>query len=375
MKKTAWILIILLIIVAIFAFYRKDNKVVGDNIKIGIAVGLTGYAANWGEGETKAIALAYDEYKDRLPNVEFITENTKSDGLGTVNAIKKLVEIDKVQAIIGPTWGDSFQGGYPIATQAQVPVITPSAAFESLEKGSRTSFMFSTWWPQAKEAKTIIDHMKASGVKKIAILHDQDAFNTSFGDLFKSVAEQETQNTLVSERIVVPVGTTDFRTNIAKIGAFKPDTLLVLLQDTSAVGPLMKQLKEQNVKIAVYSTTSAENEDNIKKFPGLFNGLVYSFPAYSEDAAYQKIKEAFVKKYGTGVVEGPAFVNAYNAAKALFEALLIGIQSGQELSQAIQSLKTTGIGVSELSFDQGGQIQNANFKMKKIENDSFIDLN
>ena len=95
MKKTAWILIILLIIVAIFAFYRKDNKVVGDNIKIGIAVGLTGYAANWGEGETKAIALAYDEYKDRLPNVEFITENTKSDGLGTVNAIKKLVEIAK----------------------------------------------------------------------------------------------------------------------------------------------------------------------------------------------------------------------------------------------------------------------------------------
>ena len=130
-----WIGAVVIVIIAwwFLANYQKP-EVATTPIKIGLAVGLTGYAANWGEGEVKAIELALDKYRGQISDpVELIIEDTKSEGLDTVNATKKLIDVDKGVAIIGPTWGDSFQGGYPLAEQAHVAVISSSAALEAVE--------------------------------------------------------------------------------------------------------------------------------------------------------------------------------------------------------------------------------------------------
>lgn len=373
MKKTIWIIIVLIVIVVLLVIFngkKEDDGVV----KIGLAVAQTGFASNWGEGEVNTVMMVYEEYKDKLPEIKFVIENTESDGLGTVNAIKKLVEIDKVDVIIGPTWGDSFQGGYQISNKAKIPVISPSAAFETLETGFRTKYMYSTWWLQKGEAKVIGQDLKNYNRNKIVFVHDQDSFNTNFGILFVEALNKEWPGYFSIEKIEIPIGTNDFRTTIAKIKSMEVNGLIILTQDTSSIGPFMKQLKEQGMEyLPVYSTTATENEDHLKKFPGMFDGIRYTFPDFIDDENYIKAREMLKKKYGESVAEGPSFVTTYNASKVLFEILSSGARTSEEITDALKDIKIKGvIGVDELQFDQDGQIKDTKFIIKTIENNKFV---
>jgi branched-chain amino acid transport system substrate-binding protein len=351
---------------AILFFGRTPSEV--GSIKVGLAVGLSGYAANWGEGEVRAVELAYEAYKERLPRVELIIEDTKSDGLGTVNAMQKLIQSDRVVAVIGPTWGDSFQGGYPLAESAQVVVISPSAALEAVEHKSDFSFLFSTWWPQRLEADAIINDMHARGVQKVCVVHDHDPFNTIFSTFIIE------QSKLATARFEVGMGTADFRTDIAKIKKQGCDTIFAAFQDTSAIGPFMSQLKEQDVTVQVYSSTSAQNEENLQKFPGSFDGLLYSFPDYATDPAYRELQTELHTKYGEDAVEGPAFVNAYNAASMLFAVLVDGARTGEEIRLALSKKHLSAIGTEDLYFNEQGQIGDISFVIKTVRNNAFVEL-
>lgn len=220
MHRKIGIGILILVIIWLIVFVvRKEPETDNGVFKIGVASGLTGYAANWGTGEVNVIRLLVEEHQNDLPYIiDVIVEDTKVTGLGTVNAFKKLVDFDAVDVIIGPTWGDSFQGGYPIAEKAEIPVISPSAAFESLGDANPYPFAFSTWWPQPQEAQALVDHMKERGITAVHVLHDADAFNTKFTDIFIEHAEG---GELLATRSSVPIGTNDFRTEITKLKIIK----------------------------------------------------------------------------------------------------------------------------------------------------------
>ncbi len=374
MKKVTSIIIILIILVGgYFLLNKKPDVSQAQPIKIGVAVSLTGYAGNWGEGEVKAIQLALDDYKSKISQpIELIIEDTKATDIGTVDAVKKLIEIDHVQAIIGPTWGDSFQGALPIAEKAQVTMLTPSAAIEAIPQ--RYTYLFSTWWPEDAEIKTLTDHVVKSGITRIAVVNDQDPFDSNFADRFIAKLNTLGKKDLVGTRIVVPVGSKDFRTNIAKIKADKSTAVFIQLQDTSLMGPFMKQLQEQNLKIAVYGTPDAENVDNITKFPGYFDGILYAFPSYAQDPSYAVLLGKLKAKYGADASQGPSFVNAYNAGTMMFEVLKNGSRTGTEIRDALNKVHVPGVGSKDLSFNAQGQIVDVTFIMKTIQNNQFMVL-
>ena len=361
-------MIVVLLGIAIFATRNKTPK---DAIKIGVAVDLSGYAANWGEGEVKATQLALDEYKNNINQpVELIIENTKGTDVGTVDAVKKLIEIDHAQAIVGPTWADSYQGAMPIAESAKVTMITPSAAIETIQNKDKFSYFFSTWWPEASEIKTLITHMTTSGVTRIALVNDQDPFDIQLVDNL-SASINASGKIAVTSRNTVSIATKDFRTVIAKIKTSKPDAVFIQVTDTSTMGPFMKQLKEQNVNIKVYATPDAENVDNITKFPNAFDGILYAFPSYAQDPSYSDLVTRLKTKYGADASQGPSFVNAYNAATMLFEVLKGGARTGTEIRDALSKVNVAGVGSKNLSFNPQGQLQDVTFIMKTIINNQF----
>ncbi len=374
-KKTLWIIIGIVVIIALAIIISNGkNSTSINSIKIGVAVDESGYAANWGESEVKAVQLALDQYQSKINQpVSLVIENTKGTDVGTVDAVKKLIEVDHVQAIIGPTWADSYQGGQPIAEKAKVTMITPSAAIETIQNKDQFTYFFSTWWPEASEIKTLIADMTTSGITRIALLNDQDPFDTQIVDNLSS-SIQAGGKIAIADRNTVPIGTNDFRTIIAKIKADKPDAAFIQLQDTSLMGPFMKQLKEQNVNIKVYATPDAENTDNITKFPHAFDGIYYAFPSYGEDPAYNDLVSRLKAKYGADASQGPSFVNAYNAATMLFEVLKGGARTGTEIRDALNKVHVPGVGIKDLSFTSQGQLNGVTFIMKTIINNQFVEV-
>ncbi len=378
-KKFGLVAVIVAVIVIIglhLGIPNQKAKMSSDQpIKIGVAASLTGFAANWGEGELKALQIAVDDYKDKVKQpIELVVEDTKTDGTGTVNAVKKLIDVDHVQVVLGPTWGDSFQGPLPIAEQAKVTLLSPSAAMETIQNKEKFSYFFSTWWPEASEIKTLLDHMTISGITRLAVINDQDPFDIQFADNLIAETESRGKKDMVVNKITVPIATKDFRTYIAKIKASNPNGAFIQLQDTSTMGPFMKQAKELGLDIKVYGTPDAENTDNIKKFPGYFDGLYYAFPSYGQDTSYAALLKKLNTKYGPNTSQGPSFVNAYNAAVMLMEVLKNGARTGTQIRDALNGVHISGIGSKDLSFNSQGQLENTAFIMKQIQNNEFVEL-
>lgn len=72
---------------------------------IGAILPLTGDGAFWGENPKKGIQLALEDLKsqDHVANLRFIFEDDRCSAKDAVAAFHKLVDIDKVKIILGPS--------------------------------------------------------------------------------------------------------------------------------------------------------------------------------------------------------------------------------------------------------------------------------
>src|SRR3990167_6450865 len=133
-KIIIWVIVLILVFVGIMALTGEKSEVPTSTtgpIKIGASVPLTGEAASYGEITKAGIDLAVKEVNDaggidgRM--IEIIYEDDKCDTTGS-NVFNKLVNIDKVDAIIGPVCSSAAGPGVPIAQSGKVPTIIWASA-------------------------------------------------------------------------------------------------------------------------------------------------------------------------------------------------------------------------------------------------------
>ena len=107
----------------------SDNKIV-----FGQVAALTGPAQDLGQGMRQGIQAAFDD-ANRHGGISGRTLELKSldDGYEpekTIEATKKIIEEDKVFALIGAVGTPTSEASQPIATDAQVPFIGPFTGAE-----------------------------------------------------------------------------------------------------------------------------------------------------------------------------------------------------------------------------------------------------
>ena len=79
-----------------------------ETVKIGVFLPLTGQNAFGGQLELEGVQMAHKEMGEVLgKKVELFVVDNKSDKVESANAVKRLIEKEKVQAIIG-TYGSSL---------------------------------------------------------------------------------------------------------------------------------------------------------------------------------------------------------------------------------------------------------------------------
>ncbi len=342
------------------------------SLNIGVAAALTGGADEWGQGELRATQMVVDEANAaggvNGQQIKLVVQDTLSDNKGTVNAVAHLINIDRVPLILGPTWGDSYFGGNVIAQKARVVLLSPSTAIESAEADENLDYHFSTWWPMLPEVQALQSYMQQHGVKKVALLRDEDAYTTNVAELFVASAAQSSLT--VIDQVKVPVGTSDFRTNLVKLKQKNPDGFVVLISDLSQLGPFLKQAKELGVTVPTFATASSQNTALLADYAQYMESLVYTYPKTIEDDTYKQVVADYTKKYGQAP-SSPSFVNAYNAAQAVVEVLKTGARTSDEIKAALYKLQMPGVGLREVSFNEKGQIGTADFEIKTVRHGQF----
>lgn len=359
-------------VLAYYAFFgtmRPDGR-----IPLGGAFGLSGNCAEWGEGERKAAQMAVDELNAaggiNGTQVRFVVEDTQCENKTTVNAVIKLVHADRVAAIIGPTWGDAYQGASAVLNGTKTVGVSPDTAMEALElERQPIDFIFSTYAPQRKEIDALQAYAAAAGIRNVVTVWDQDSYSTMMMRLFKEAAPGR-HITIIDEH-EMPTGNQDFRTVIAKIKDADPDAVFISFLAAHTKASFLKQAKDLGLRSRILSAADIQDESVLKSFGALMDGVIYTYPVST--AGQKAFKDAYYAKYKEEP-QGPAAVNAYDAVRIVAEAMKTGVTTGAALRDALLRVRIKGAFIDDLGFNELHQVGGGAFELKTVKNGTFVPL-
>jgi len=118
--------------------------------------------------------------------IEVIAYDTQSDETTCVTSVKKLIEQDKVLAIIGPSSTGESMALIDTVEKAQIPLIS-CAASVTIVKPVR-KWVFKTPETDSLAVATIIDYLKTKNISKIALINTSSAYGTNGKDAWNQAA-------------------------------------------------------------------------------------------------------------------------------------------------------------------------------------------
>ena len=230
--------------------------------KIGVYLPHTGQNAFGGQLELDGIKLAQQANPKVLGrDVELVVVDNKSDKVEAANAVKRLVERDKVSAYIG-TYGSSLaMAGGEVGEKAGVPGVGTSCTSPLVTQGKKYYFRACFIDPYQGAAAASYAY-KTLGMKKAAILMDvANDYSVGLCSFFKRSYKK------LGGQIVADMkynsGDQDFTAQLTEIINQKPD--IVFMPAYFAEGAIiMKQARELGGTFVMMGADAMDNPDTVK---------------------------------------------------------------------------------------------------------------
>jgi len=149
---------------------------------VGATLELSGASSVWGIPQRDSLKLLERQINSRggiggVP-LRLIIYDNESDGTKALTTVKKLVEEDKVLAIVGGGSTPTTMPLIPYVTEAQVPLVSVGASNAIVEPAAERQWVFKTPNDDRDQAAAILDFLRSKGVRRIALL----TVNTAYGD-------------------------------------------------------------------------------------------------------------------------------------------------------------------------------------------------
>jgi branched-chain amino acid transport system substrate-binding protein len=110
------------------AIFIASGILADETVKVGVILPITGATATFGQENANGIKMALEKINTKYKfKIETIIEDDKAESLEAINAIRKLININKVTALVGEVTSSNTLAMAPIAQAAKIPLITPAA--------------------------------------------------------------------------------------------------------------------------------------------------------------------------------------------------------------------------------------------------------
>ncbi len=177
MKKIAALLLAFIMTASLFSGCKKVDTssttaaTDSNTIKIGVFEPLTGANAAGGEAEVEGIKIANKLYPEVLgKKVEIVVADNKSDKAQATTAVARLIEKDKVSAIIG-SWGSGYSmAAGELVKKNKVPAVGASCTNPLVTKGN--DYYFRVCYLDPFQGTIMANYAFKSGAKKAAIVQE-----------------------------------------------------------------------------------------------------------------------------------------------------------------------------------------------------------
>lgn len=275
MKKIAILVSLLVILGAVGAACAEEP------VRIGVYLPLTGQNAFGGQLECDGILMAHDEKPEVLGRkIEVIVVDNKSDKVEAANAVVRLIEKEKVHAILG-TYGSSLaMAGGEVAEKAGIPVLGTSCTNPLVTQGKKYYFRACYIDPLQGSAAAKFA-MDVLGAKQAAVLKDvaQD-YCVGLAAYFKRAFEAAGGEVVAD--LNYQSGDQDFTAQLTTIIGKKPGVLFI--PSYFAEGAIIiKQVRELGGTFHIMGADAMDNPDMITIGGKDIEGFVYTTFPYAPD--------------------------------------------------------------------------------------------
>lgn len=342
----------------------------GSEITVGLLAPQTGFAANYGPEAQQGIDLALAELGvDSSVKVNIITaDEDVLDASQTLERVKKMVETDGAQIVLGPVFGSTQQAVAPYLTGKGIPWFSFLGASQDLATDG-SAFI----WPgaDALTAAPLGDYAaKELGYTKIATLAPDYAYGhdviTGAADAFEAAGGE------VVQQQWVPLGTTDMLQYATSMDT-SVDALLMWLVPTDAAA-FVREYRNLDIDVpllmfqGVFDPTFQEIGDQLIGEIGL-----NEYNPNLDNPANTAFLEAYATEYGGIPNQTTAF--AYTVAKVIVEAVTKsgGDTSVEGLRSALNGLQLdTVIGPATYNADGIASSNRTIVKAAKADDGRYI---
>ena len=344
-KTITWLVVLVLVVggLVVYGSKRGDDKeaVSKEPIKIGVIAPLTGDAAVYGEPARNVYQMAVEEINGsggvNGQMLELVIEDGKCNGKDGSNAAQKLINVDKVQVIIGGICSSETIASAPIAETQKIVLFSPGASSPDLTGIS--PYFFRNYPSDASQGKTLAEVANGKGWKKVAILQEQTDYALGIYKAF-SVRFEELGGTIVKEE--TSSSETDFRSQLTKLKAVNADAFFVDTQTPAVSERIFKQMQDLKWKpqIIVNDVTGG-NPSTVTAYKDLLEGaLTAEFIADASNPKFTKLLADYKTKYGADLPYGTSYgTTEYDAVYMVRDALLAVGNNGEKIATWSRAIK------------------------------------
>ncbi len=363
--------LVALLIISIYN-YNSQNT---DTTKIGVVLPLTKHEISIGGIRTlHGIQLAVNQYNENnSKKIELIIEDSEANPIKGVNAINKLILYDKVRYIIGDLTSGVTLAIAPIAEQNKTIIIAPGASNPNIRYAG--DYIFRNWTSDDFEGRVAADYIRRKlKWENVYVLYIQNDFGKGLSDAFKENFKADGGN-IVGESII-QAGQNDFRTLLSRLNpVIRHADGIYLAGEPKEMGYLIKQMKEFNVDIPIFSNSSVE-ENEFQTIAGNSSTTIYyTTPIFNINDTAINISN-FVKRYESQWNEVPDITSAhgYDAASILFYCLTDDYDDVESVKSNLYKM-TEFYGITgNTRFDSyGDAIKPVSVKLFKDKSSNFLE--
>lgn len=271
------------------------------NLKIGASFPISGGQSTYGEESLNGAELALSELKtldpDLASRISLVKEDEKSNPVDAANAVKKLLDVDKVDIVFGSVASSNTLAMTAAALERSRPLLTPASTNPDVTK--KGDLIFRTCFIDPFQGSVLASFaLNNLGKKKAAILLDAKSdYSKGLAQFFEEAFKAGGGEIVATE--AYEQGKKEFKTQLTSIRSKAPDVLLIPGYYQEA-GLIMKQAKQMGFNVTMLGGDGWDS-------PTLFDlagaeavqGHYFSshFSADDTDPAVQKFVSTYKAKY------------------------------------------------------------------------------
>jgi len=342
----------------------QDAGTDGDTIKIGFIGPLTGEAGNLGENAKMAVEIAVAEINEaggiNGRDLEVIYEDGQCLGKEASSAANKLINVDKVSAILGGACSGETLAFAPVAEEAKITTLSYCSSAPSVTDAG--DYIFRNYPSDLFQGSFAAEYATNDlNAKKIGVLYVNGDWGQGIKDVFVNKFQE------LGGEIILEEGydqqSRDLRTQLTKIKSVNPD-VVYFLGYTEASIPGLKQVSELGINVPLLGGDAWADPKIFEEAGEAAEGIRFVVPfAPLNDDFIAKMKE----KVGSDEI-GLCSPSAYDGIKILAQVMeKVGDDSTAIKDELYKTTYVGGVSGDSISFDENGDLKSASYVVKVVK--------